>query len=233
MKMITISCLLELTQEDKVVLDQLCRHWSSAFHTVYNLLMVNPKLNCHQLLMKKFDLNYRYAHEAIVEAKALLDSCKELGRDPQKVIFGSRKSFYQLKKRHLCDKQRKQVKELYRETRQYNLYSIGSKANKGNVNTRLEGNCLRINTVDKYIYATIHAKNHKLWHKLLAATHYTVRVTRRNNKYHAYFSFTEQNLPEETITFVNGAIGVDLNAMPSNLAWCEVNHEGNFLTAGT
>jgi len=47
----------------------------------------------------KFGLNTRYADGAIEKAQAILDYARELGRDPKKVVFGSKKLFEQLKRK--------------------------------------------------------------------------------------------------------------------------------------
>jgi hypothetical protein len=39
-----------------------------------------------------FGLNTRYADGAIEKAQAILDSARELGQDPRKVVFGGRKT---------------------------------------------------------------------------------------------------------------------------------------------
>src|ERR1017187_525789 len=146
--MITLSCKLELDNEDKLILDDLCRRWSSAMHTAFN----HPEIS-HQELMIRFNLSYRYAHTAIVDAKALISSREELGLD-NKVIFGSKKKFEKLQKRHLDPEKLKEIKK-------YNLYSIGdrSKFRKGNANIQLYGSNLRITTNNrKFIFATIHSK---------------------------------------------------------------------------
>jgi len=39
-----------------------------------------------------FGLNTRYADGAIEKAQATLDSARELGQDPRKVVFGGRKT---------------------------------------------------------------------------------------------------------------------------------------------
>src|SRR5205814_1882495 len=73
---------------------------------------------------------------------------------------------------------------------------------------------------------------HKKWQLLLASKCYTVRLNRKDNQYYAYFSF-EEHFREEKVNLSNGAIGIDLNASPANIAWAEVNHEGNYINSGT
>src|SRR6266478_6041089 len=109
--MMTISCELEFEKEDKIILDDVCRHWSSAKHTAFNALIENPEINLHKQLQNKFNINYRYAHTAIVDAEAQIQACEELEINPQKVIFGSRKLFGKLKRKHLSEKQRTEIKE--------------------------------------------------------------------------------------------------------------------------
>lgn len=180
-------------------------------------------------LQRIFSLNSRYARDAILQAKAQMASCKELEINPKKVIFGSKKLFRKLKKRHL---QTEELRDKYRESRQCNLYSRGETSRKGNVNLRIVGNQLRINVGNRtYIYADIHTR-HKKWPLLLASNSYSVRLKRKGNKWYAYFSFGEE-LPDITTTLTNGAIGIDLNAFPSNIAWAETSAIGNYLTSDT
>ncbi|GAV25911.1 ISChy5, transposase, partial [Carboxydothermus islandicus] len=77
--------------------------------------------------------------------------------------------------------------------------------------------------------------SHKKWRKfaeaMLNSCPYSIRLQRKNNKYYAYISF-EEDLPDTAIDFSNGAIGVDLNAFPSHIAWAEIKKEGNLESFG-
>ena len=233
--MYTITSQLEIEDKDKSALDHLMRVYSSCVRYVFQRIITQeePKKHndFHKLLKEKFELNYRYMEEAIQEAKAKASSCKELKTDPKQVIFGSRKIFNNLKKRHISEYQRRELKEKYREQRQCNLYSRGDKNNYGNHNIQIQGNQLKIIIGNrKRIITEIHHKN-KRFEKVLASPCYSVRIIRRNNIYYAHFTI-EEPTTEVKITKVNGTIGVDLNAFPSNIAWSEVSQEGNYITSG-
>lgn len=229
--MITVEAKLELPPEHiKTLKDLMCKY-SAMFHTAYNQLCRNVIPSKPQLRIQ-FEINGRYVDAAVTEAKALHKAQTELGQNPQKIIFGSKKLFLKLKKRHLSQQHREGIKRQYRETRKYNLFSIAETSRKGNQNIQIQGNQLRINVGNRqWIYATIITK-HKKWKQLLNASKYTVKIMIRNNEIHAYFSFDEP-LPEESVTFKNGVIGIDLNARPANIAWAEVDQEGNYLDSGT
>ena len=215
--MITVEARLNLSKEDEVTLKSLMRKYSSCMRFAYKQLCngVEPD---RKLLRVQFDINSRYADYSSIEAKGLYSAQKEMKQDPKKVIFGSNKLFKKLQRRHLTGNRKEQVKQLYQETRNYNLWSVAQKSAKGNRNTQIQGNKLRINVgFYKWIYAEIKTK-HRKWNQLLASDKYTVKITIRNKIVRAYFTFSEV-LPEETINFDNGAIGIDLNASPANIAW--------------
>lgn len=232
--MLTIHAQLEIN--DKEALDKLMRTYSSCMRFAYQRIINNesPKKHndFHKLLKSKFNLNYRYIEECIQEAQQLASSCEELKTNPHKVIFGSKKAFLKLKKRHLSEQQRQELKEQYKEIRQCNLYSRGDKNRQGNLNTQIQGNKLRINVgFRKYIYVTIHHKS-KRFNKVFGSLCYSVRIIRRNSIYYAHFAIDEK-FPKAKITKDNGVIGIDLNAFPSNIAWCETNKDGNYISSGT
>jgi hypothetical protein len=85
-----------------------------------------------------FDLNDRYAHDALTRAKAILSSCQEQGRSPKKVVFGGRRLFEQLKRRHLSGQRRAELKRAWRERRQGLLFTVSQKHKRSNPNLRLE-----------------------------------------------------------------------------------------------
>jgi len=94
---------------------------------------------------------------------------------------------------------------------------------------------LRVNIGErKWILLEIKT-SHKKWKifesYLIQDVPYSVRVQRRDGKYYAYITF-EEPLPEVEIGFENGAIGMDLNAFPSHIAWAEVGKDGNLKSYG-
>jgi IS605 OrfB family transposase len=231
--MLTITAKLEI--KDQEILDGVCRRWSSCKRYAFNRLLESTPINRKEFenkLKSLFGLNIRYVRDAVEEAKSLITSQIELKNDPKKVIFGSKKLFFKLKKRHLLKDQRKKLKLNYQETRKYNLYSRGEANQKGNVNLRIVGDKLRINIGNyKWIYATIHS-THKKLPLLLASKCYTVKLHRKDNQYYVNFSI-EESFPEIKISVINGTIGIDLNAFPSNIAWAEIDKQGNYLESGT
>jgi predicted transposase len=92
-----------LKKEDEQAVLDLMRRFSSATRYAYNRLLegkTREELKRESgPLCRLFGLNTRYADGAIEKAQATLDSAKELGQDPRKVVFGGRKLFEQLKRK--------------------------------------------------------------------------------------------------------------------------------------
>jgi predicted transposase len=127
--------------DERAVLD-LMRRFSSATRFAYNRLLEGKTREELKRksgpLCRLFGLNTRYADGAIEKAQATLDSAKELGQDPRKVVFGGREVFEQLKRKHLSGKALLALKREWKERRQGLLYSRGDATKKGNANLRLE-----------------------------------------------------------------------------------------------
>ncbi|MFZ8813161.1 MAG: IS200/IS605 family accessory protein TnpB-related protein, partial [Thermus aquaticus] len=81
-------------RDEAAVLD-LTRRFSSATRFAYRRLLegkTREELKRESgPLCALFGLNTRYADGAIEKAQAALDSARELGQDPRKVVFGGRK----------------------------------------------------------------------------------------------------------------------------------------------
>jgi predicted transposase len=92
--------LVFLKEEDEQAVLDLMRRFSSATRFAYNRLLEGQDRKELKRedgpLCTLFGLNTRYADGAIEKAQATLDSAKELGQDPRKVVFGGRKLFEQL-----------------------------------------------------------------------------------------------------------------------------------------
>jgi len=238
--MTTIQTRLKVKGEEKRLLDDLMRRWSSCMRFAYKrLLEGKTRKELKRELQKIFGLNSRYVDDAILEAQNIITLSKELGFKPEKVIFGGRDFFEKLCKKHLSEKQREKLKKEWREKRQCNLYSRGDKTKKGNLNLRVvkEGDkyYIRVNVGErKWILLEIKT-SHKKWGLfesfLKGGLPYSVRIQRRNERYYAYFTF-EEELPPIEVGFENGAIGIDLNAFPSCVAWAEVSKDGNLISYG-
>jgi Hypothetical protein len=91
-------------EDERAVLD-LMRRFSNAVRFAYNRLLEGKDRKELKRedgpLCGLFGLNTRCADGAVEKAQALLDSVRELGQDPRKVVFGGRKLFEQLKRKHL------------------------------------------------------------------------------------------------------------------------------------
>lgn len=201
---------------------------------------MNSKESCKEF----FNLNSRYVDDAIMKANSVLNSCKERGENPEKVIFGGRQLFEKLKRRHINGKVYRKLQREWQEKRKGNLYSRGDRSKKGNLNTRIEidGNFtkLRINVGKReYVYATIQAgwkmkgKTYMDRNLLLQAISsfsgpYSVELKLKNGVVYAYFT-VEEVFPKPAITRANGVIGIDTNAYPKNVAWAETDEYGQFL----
>jgi predicted transposase len=108
-----------LKKEDEQAVLDLMRRFSSATRFAYNRLLEGQdrkELKREDSpLCRLFGLNTRYADGAIEKAQATLDSAKELGQDPRKVVFGGRKLFEQLKRKHLSGKDRARLRREWKE----------------------------------------------------------------------------------------------------------------------
>ncbi|MGI1692162.1 IS200/IS605 family accessory protein TnpB-related protein [Thermoanaerobacter uzonensis] len=237
--------LIFLTQEDKQIVLDLMRRWSSCMRFTYErLLQGYDRHILKRELQGIFNLNSRYVDDAIMKAKSTLESARESGNNQKKVIFGGRDLFRKLKKRHINGKEYQKLKTKWQERRKGNLYSRGDKSKKGNLNTRIEvrknGTFLRINVGErKYVYAKIQAgwkknKNREgiLQQISMSNIPYSVELKLKNGSIYAYFAI-EEEYPEIKITKDKGVIGVDANAYPDNISWVEVDEKGNLISYGS
>jgi IS605 OrfB family transposase len=214
------------------------RRFSSAMRFAYNRLLegkTREELKRESgPLCRLFGLNTRYADGAIEKAQAILDSAKELGQDPRKVVFGGRKLFEQLKRRHLSGKARERLRREWKEKRQGFLYSRGDSAKKGNANLRLEPGdgtlWLRVNLGNggyvRALVRTSHPQLKALLQRAYASLPYNVTIRLKDGKVYAHFTWSEE-LPLPVHTKVNGVLGIDVNGDPYHLALAVVSPDGN------
>jgi len=243
---VTVECLLAFDKdEDKGRVLTLMRKFSSMVRFAYKRLLEGAeRKDLKKLLSRKYGINTRYSGDAILLAQQALDSCVERRQHPKKIVFGSRKLFEQLKKKHLTGKRRDELRQKWEERRYGTLYSRGDKALHGNLNLRLvnlsnQGH-LRINFGNgEYVWAKVtrpvKRKTDK-WIGFISSLEqaaktgewfpYTVRLKLRNGKIYAQFS-KEENFPKVSITKDNGVIGIDINAYPFHLALVHTTKEGN------
>jgi IS605 OrfB family transposase len=224
-------------RDEAAVLD-LMRRFSSATRFAYQRLLEGQDRKELKRedgpLCRLFGLNTRYADGAIEKARATLDSARELGRDPRKVVFGGRKLFEQLKRRHLSGKARERLRREWKEKRQGLLYSRGDAAKKGNANLRLESRdgalWLRVNLGNgshvQALVKTAHPQLNALHKRVYASLPYNVTLRLEDGKVYAHFTWSE-GLPPPVHTRANGVLGVDVNADPYHLALVVVSPDGN------
>jgi predicted transposase len=90
--------LVFLKEEDEKVVLDLMRRFSSATRYAYQRLLEGKDRKELKRedgpLCQLFGLNNRYADGAIEKAQAILDSAKELGQDPRKVVFGGQVAIF-------------------------------------------------------------------------------------------------------------------------------------------
>ena len=224
--------------EDRKATLDLMRRFSAAVHYAYNRLLQGWSREALKRengpLCTFFRLNTRYADDAVMKAQAILDSARERGEDPRKVVFGGRKLFETLKRGHLSGKPLKELKREWKEKRQGLLYSRGDKTKGGNLNLRLlvkEGALwLRINLGDgSYAWALVktgHPNLNALLQRAYASLPYNVELSLKEGKVHATFTWEEEPTPL-VATKENGVLGIDVNADPYHLALAVVGPNGN------
>ncbi len=232
------ALLLFPSEEDHKTTLDLTRRFSAAVRYAYNRLLEGQTREelkrADGFLCTSFRLNTRYADDAILKAQAVLDSARERGEDPRKVVFGGRKLFQQLKRRHLSGKPLRELKREWRERRQGLLYSRGDKTKGGNLNLRLfvkDGVLqLRINLGDgSYAHALVRTKHPNLsalLQRVYASLPYNVALSLREGKVYATFTWEEEPVPL-VATKENGVLAVDINADPYHLALALVSPDGN------
>jgi IS605 OrfB family transposase len=232
--------LVFLKKEDEQAVLDLMRRFSSATRFAYNRLLEGQdrkELKREDSpLCTLFGLNTRYADGAIEKAQATLNSARELGQDPQKVVFGGRKTFEQLKRKHLSGKALLALKRAWKERRQGLLYSRGDATKKGNANLRLEpqGDALwlRVNLGNGgHVQAqvrTSHPQLKALLQRAYASLPYNVTLRLEDGKVYAHFTWSE-GLPPPVHTKANGVLGIDVNGDPYHLALAVVGKDGNLI----
>jgi IS605 OrfB family transposase len=178
-----------------------------------------------------------------------MDKAKQYPTD-KPVVFGGKRLFEKLCKKHLTGEVRGRVKRQWKEQRQGTLISIGSKANKGNRLARFEdlnGQLyLRITTGNReFIYARVlrEPSNSKdKWLTFMAMLleswqtqsyfAYTVELKLRDGEVYGSVSF-ELPTPKVKYTKEKGVIAIDTNASPIHLAIAEVSKAGELLSYQT
>ncbi len=221
---------------DKRAVLGLMRRFSAAVRFAYNrLLEGKPRKELKRQdgpLCTLFGLNTRYADDAILKAQGVLDSARELGMNPRKVVFGGRRLFLSLPNKH-SPKLLEKRKAEWREKRQGLLYSRGDKTKGGNLNLRLEIKDgvlqLRINLGNgHHIYAllkTSHPNLKSLLQRIHSSEPYNVELRLRNGNIHTHVTWEEKTL-SPVHTKEKGVLALDMNANPYHLAVALVGPDG-------
>ena len=123
-------------------------------------------------------LNARYVKDAVLIAKQVLKSCLHRGQNSKKLVFGSRKLFEKLEKKHLTGKHREKLRQRWEERRYCYFHSRGEKSKNGNLNLRL-----------------LEAERLGEWFA------YNVRLKVRNGKFYAQVSWEEKTVQPRMSTF--------------------------------
>jgi IS605 OrfB family transposase len=261
---VSLQFKLELKKEDKEELIKLMRKQSSAIRVAYNMLKElkkikelektenkkteNPLTQTYHRLRQLFpELPTKYIDSAIYKAKQYPTD--------KSVVFGGKRLFEKLCKKHLTGKERERLKKQWKERRQGTLISIGSKSDRGNRLVRFEESTngqlhlsitRRITRRNReFIYAKVLRKPSNSKDKWITFMDmlskswqsqsyfpYTVELKLRNGEVYGSVSF-EIPTPEAKYTKENGVIAIDTNASPIHLAIAEVSRTGELLSYQT
>ena len=227
-----------------MVLTILMRIFNACKRFAYQRLLEGvPRRELKKILQRIFKLNSRYCDDAILQAQETLSSVTELGGNPKKVIWGSKRLYNKLveAKKKNDRKKIRQLEKEWRDRRTGSLYSRGDKSKGGNLNLRIRQGkrgkfFLRINT-GRRTWIEVPFFLGKKYAKKLAQELgnpqclYTVEIIRRDGRYTILITLEEKAAAVE-VDYSKGAIGVDLNAFPAHIAWAEIDARGNLVTAG-
>jgi IS605 OrfB family transposase len=239
---ITVQGILLPDKEQKAIMHPRMRFYDSCERSAYKLICKNfSRDDAIPILKKRYpSLDVRTLRDAYLEATKTYSSRIELGLDPKKIIFGSKKLFNKLKnKKNLTEEKREKLENTWHDSRNKHLYSRGEANQKGNLNLRIivkDGNMFVRMSYGrrKTILIPFESTSKKLPLLLQALSlgiAYDVRIIEQNNVSHIYIAFKEQAVPV-TIGYENGSINVDMNSNPAHLAWTETDSEGNKIDSG-
>ncbi len=220
------------------------RRFSAALRYAYNRLLegqTREELKRQDgPLCTLFRLNTRHADDATLKAQALLDSARERGEDPRKVVFGGRGRFEQLKRRHLSGKPLKRLKREWRERRQGHALLPGGQDQGGQPQPeapRSRDGALWLRDQPRgtgatpgLIVKTGHPNLNALLQRVYASLPYNVELSLKEGKVYAHITWTEEPAPL-TITKENGVLALDVNSDPYHLALAVVATDGNLVAA--
>lgn len=253
---ITITGILKFENpSDEGELFRMMRSQSACMRMAHGrLLKGDLRKDLKKELQNVFDINSRYVDDGIFDADDAIKASRKLNRNPKNVIFGGRKVYNRLQKKHLSKNRLEELYNDFREKRQCNLFSRGDKSKKGNPNIQFfeldEKMFFRINIGNnKWIVGQFISKHKKL-NKLRLASQlsiaYTVRILTRQGVSYAHVSVTEKfptpkigvgnntikDIKYEDIPMLGPVLSIDRNSFPSHIAWTIVGQDGNLLAKG-
>jgi len=275
-------------EEERKDVDDEMRLFQCAVRTAFNRLLEGmDRGSVEKLVSSMFNINSRYAKDAVNKAQSIISSQKELVKQHKeekerlisglrkkldsissedkrksisakieqlscevdvleqhvenstipKVIFGGRENFEKRVNGKLSNAD-------WKNLRNNKLYSRGDKSKEGgNLNTRIEivdeGFSLSV-AISHLVEGSKTAPRvtGKLWvdvrHQERLREHledggiYSIELIRGiDNKYRVHITFDEF-VPVEVVSFLNGAIGLDVN--PDSIALAEIDNEGNLIS---
>jgi len=117
MNKITIQAKLQFSSsEDEQRVLNLMRKWSSCMRYAYQRLLEGyNRSELKRSLPEFFGLNTRYVDDAILKAQSQINALRAIGKSPRKIIFGGKRLFKKLQKRHLNGKGYKKLKLEWKE----------------------------------------------------------------------------------------------------------------------
>jgi len=278
-----------IDKKDKKDVDDEMRLFQCAVRTAFNRLLDGmDKGDVEKLVASLFNINSRYAKDAVMQAQGIISSQRELVKhhkeEKKRSIKGLRKKLAHVKNEDKRENVSAKIEQLSQEIavleqhvdnstipkvifggrdnfelrrsgklsnadwknlRNNKLYSRGDKSKEGgNLNTRIgitdDGFSLSVaisHLVEKP--KTAPRVTGKLWidvrKRELMREHledggiYSIELIRGlDDKYRVHITFDEF-VPIEVVSFLNGAIGVDVN--PDGIALTETDSEGNLISS--
>lgn len=216
----------QIYSSDFSKLEQLAKDYSSCVRFCFVRFQKDKlKFNDIRNLAKQQykTLNTRQISDAVTEAQGLSTRHKD-----NKVIFGGKKLWDQLKSKLITKKQ-------WESLRNNRIYARGDKTTLGNPNLRIVKNYLRITTGNRQF------ENYKLFipnkfqnqlEKLLESKKsYNIRLKKQDETHWQVIIDYEIETPITRIGLNNGAIGVDTNI--DRIAVAEISRDGNYLESQT
>jgi IS605 OrfB family transposase len=207
-------------------LEQLARDYSSCIRFCFvrfqkDKLKFNDVRNIAKQQYKS--LNTRQISDATTEAQGLATRHKD-----NKVIFGGKKLWEQLKSKLITKKQ-------WENLRNNKIYARGDKTKSGNPNLRIVENQLRVTTgnrkFENYKLFVPNKFQEQLQQLLESGESYNVRLKQQDKTHWQVIVDYEEETPIARIGFTQGAIGVDTNI--DRIAIAETSTDGNYLGSQT